>query len=722
MDKFKLNLKCKFIKLFFIVLLQIFVIKNSYSEQLKTKNSFLTANSITYHEDISLISADGDVEVINGIQVLKANKLTYDMDKDYILAEGNVSLNDKNNNMYFSETMELQGNLKKGVIKNFNSILSDGSSLSASIIIKDDENGDRLEKIIYTRCKRCEEDSNKPPIWQIRALKSDRKPEKGIIEYENVLLDVYGIPILYVPYISHTDPSKKVSSGLLSPKFKNNTTFGLSYSQPYYFSLSKYKDLTLTPTMTSNEGPIIESHYRSLRTKGSSMIKTSFTRGSHTNIDGKESNKFRGHIDIKVAERINKNWVTGINATRASDFSYMQRYKMGNESNIHLTQRAYISGSNKDFYAKIEGMYFQPLDAYKSNRNVPLILPNIEMLWHKNYDNGIMRKISINSSIISKSDASNVQKLSLNSSWSKNKISSIGYVLKSSLYGRADIYRNKKTDNSKAIGKLGTHNIFRALPKFETMLSFPVIKYYKNNSILIEPIVQGILAPKGGNPDTIHNLDSIDFELSDYNLFSSNRFTGIDRIEEGSRINLGVKSTFNFNELGNLHSIIGRSWSPLNPQSEFISGTGLNKKLSNVVGNIMYDYKDFLSLGYHFRRDGLNFRSQRDTLNLEVLTKPLMAFIDYTMIRDDSISSQNMISEQAHISLTWDITDNWKSNISQSRDLRNTNWGNAIHSAGYLEFKNECIIIRLEASRKHQNLIDIPDTNEYSISFNLVGF
>jgi lipopolysaccharide assembly outer membrane protein LptD (OstA) len=92
------------------------------------------------------------------------------------------------------------------------------------------------------------------------------------------------------------------------------------------------------------------------------------------------------------------------------------------------------------------------------------------------------------------------------------------------------------------------------------------------------------------------------------------------------------------------------------------------------------------------------------------------------MIRDDSISSQNMISEQAHISLTWNITDNWKSNISQNRDLRNTNWGNAIHSSGYLEFKNECIIIRLEASRKHQNLIDIPDTNEYSVSFNLVGF
>mgnify|MGYP001273901447 CR=1 FL=1 len=722
MDKFKLVLKYIFIKFILIIISQIFIIFPTIADQIETKNSFLTANTIEYHEEISLITAIGDVEIINGIEVLKADKLTYDEEKDYILAEGNVSLSDKNNNIYFSDRMELQGDLKKGVIKNFNSTLSDGSLLSATIIIRDEENGDKLEKVRYTRCNICEESDNPAPIWQIRALKANRNIKKGIISYENMLFDVYGLPIIYIPYLSHADPSKKISSGLLSPKFKNNTTFGLSYSQPYYFALSRHKDLTLTPTITSNEGPIIESHYRSLRKRGSSDMKLSFTRGSHTNIDGKESNKFRGHIDIKVAERINKNWTTGINATRASDFSYMQRYKMGNESNIHLTQRAYISGSNKDFYAKIEGMYFQPLDAYKSNRNVPLILPNIEMLWHKNYDNGIMRKISINSSIISKSDASNVQKLSLNSSWSKNKISSKGYVLKSSLYGRADIYRNKKTDNSKVIGKLGTHNIFRALPKFETMLSFPVINYYKNNSILIEPIVQGILAPKGGNPDSIHNLDSIDFELSDYNLFSSNRFAGIDRIEEGSRINLGIKSSFNFNELGNLNSVIGRSWSPLNPQDEFISGTGLNKKLSNIVGNIIYDYRDFLSFGYHFRRDGLNFRSQRDTLNLEVSTKPIIAFIDYTMIRDNNISSQNMLSEQAQISITWNIDDNWRSNIRQSRDLRNTNWGNAIDSAGYLEFKNECIIIRLEASRKHQNLIDIPDTTEYSISFNLVGF
>ena len=712
-----------FIKIIKIFIVFLIIFNNfSYAEEIQTKNSFLTANYIEYHTEISLISAIGDVEIINGIQVLRADKVTYDQVNDYILAEGNVSLNDSKDNIFFSDKMELQGDLKKGVIKNFNSILSDGSSLSASLIIRDDINGNELEKVTYTRCKPCEDDKTEPPIWQLRALKSKQNIEDGIIAYENVILDVYGLPIFYIPYISHADPSIKKSSGLLSPKLTTNTIFGFSYSQPYYYALSNHNDLTITPTMTSNEGPIIETNYRSFRSKGSSLIKTSFTRGSHTNIDGKESNKFRGHVDFKIAERVNKTWTVGLNAIRASDFSYINRYNMGNDSNSHLTQRIYIAGNNKDYYAKIEGMYFQPLDAFKSNRNVPLILPSIKMVWHKDYNNGVLRKINLDSSMITKPDASNSQKILLKASWKKNKITTSGHVFKTIFSSRADFYRNKKTDNSKVIGKLGTHTKFRAIPKLETMWSFPIVGYFENKSVLIEPIIQGIIAPKGGNPDTIHNLDSIDLELSDYNLFSSNRFVGTDRVDEGSKVNFGFKTALELNDHGELTTIIGRSWNLLRPQNEYISGTGLSKKLSHLVGNIIYDSKNSIVLGYHFRREVLNLRSQRDTLTVAVDANPIMANIDYTMIRDDPVPTQSMLSEQASISLSWNITDNWRTNIRQNRDLRNSNWGNALNSYGYIEFKNECIIIRLQAERKHQNLVDVPDTNEYSLNFNLVGF
>ena len=710
------------IKTKIIVFVLVILSNLCHSEEIQTKNSFLTANYIEHHNQISLISAIGDVEIINGTQVLRADKVTYDSINDLILAEGNVSLNDNKDNIFFAENMELTGDLKNGVIKNFNSLFSDGSSLSANIIIRNSIDGDKLEKITYTMCKPCEDDIKEAPLWQIRALKSKRNIEDGIIQYENVILDVYDIPIFYIPYISHADPSIKKTSGLLSPKFTSNTIFGFSYSQPYYFNLSKHRDLTITPTMTSNEGPIIETNYRSLRSKGSSNIKTSFTRGSHVNIDNKESNKFRGHIELKIAEKINKDWTIGLNAIRASDFSYLARYKMGNVSESKLTQRAYLSGNKKNFYVKIDAMYFQPLDAFKSNRNVPLVLPNIKMVWYKNHKNRVLRKITLDSNMIFKPDASNSQKLSLKSSWSKNNISGSGHVFKSKISTRADVYRNKRTDNSRVIGKIGTYEKFRVIPKFETMWSFPIISYFQNKSILLEPIVQGVLAPKGGNPDTIHNLDSIDFELSDYNLFSSNKFVGIDRVEEGSKVNFGFKSTLQLNEYGELTSVLGRSWNLLKPQTEYISGTGLSKRLSHIVGNIIYNTKNSISLGYHFRRDSLNFRSQRDTLTFAFDSNSIMANIDYTMVRDDPVLTESMLSEQASISLSWNVNDNWRANIRQNRDLINSNWGNAINSYGYIEYKNECIIIRLQAERKHQNLIDVPDTNEYSLNFNLVGF
>ena len=107
---------------------------------------------------------------------------------------------------------------------------------------------------------------------------------------------------------------------------------------------------------------------------------------------------------------------------------------MGNTSESKLTQRAYLSGNKKNFYVKIEAMYFQPLDAFKSNRNVPLVLPNIKMVWYKNHKNGVLRKITLDSNMIFKPDASNSQKLSLKSSWSKNNISESGHVFKSKIF------------------------------------------------------------------------------------------------------------------------------------------------------------------------------------------------------------------------------------------------------------------------------------------------
>ena len=104
-----------FSAIIFITLITL-CIKISFADNYQTKNSFLSANQIEYHNEISLISAIGDVEIINGSDILKADKISYDMESDKILATGNVSLEDKNNNIFFSDKMELQGDLKKACL------------------------------------------------------------------------------------------------------------------------------------------------------------------------------------------------------------------------------------------------------------------------------------------------------------------------------------------------------------------------------------------------------------------------------------------------------------------------------------------------------------------------------------------------------------------------------------------------------------------------------
>ena len=80
-----------FSAIIFITLITL-CIKISFADNYQTKNSFLSANQIEHHNEISLISAIGDVEIINGSDILKADKISYDMESDKILATGNVSL------------------------------------------------------------------------------------------------------------------------------------------------------------------------------------------------------------------------------------------------------------------------------------------------------------------------------------------------------------------------------------------------------------------------------------------------------------------------------------------------------------------------------------------------------------------------------------------------------------------------------------------------------
>ena len=104
MDKIMIIKKYVYLLLMFLCIL---FFNYCYANDLKSIDSYLSADTIEYHDEISLMSAIGDVEIINGLNILKADKISYDMKSDKILAIGNVRFQDEGKHKYFSDKMEV---------------------------------------------------------------------------------------------------------------------------------------------------------------------------------------------------------------------------------------------------------------------------------------------------------------------------------------------------------------------------------------------------------------------------------------------------------------------------------------------------------------------------------------------------------------------------------------------------------------------------------------
>ena len=55
--------------------------------------------------------------------------------------------------------------------------------------------------------------NDKCPPWELLARNMSHDQKKKTIYYDNVLLKIYNVPVLYFPYFFHPDPSVKRRSG-----------------------------------------------------------------------------------------------------------------------------------------------------------------------------------------------------------------------------------------------------------------------------------------------------------------------------------------------------------------------------------------------------------------------------------------------------------------------------------------------------------------------------
>ena len=59
-------------------------------------------------------------------------------------------------------------------------------------------------------------------------------------------IHLFNIPVFYLPYFSHPDPSVRKRSGFLMPTVETDQNLGDSFSVPIFYNIRSNLDLTFT--------------------------------------------------------------------------------------------------------------------------------------------------------------------------------------------------------------------------------------------------------------------------------------------------------------------------------------------------------------------------------------------------------------------------------------------------------------------------------------------
>lgn len=674
----------------------------------RDKPVYMTAEKMGYDQKNQIVIALGGVEVVQGDYVLMADRIDYYQKQNIVRARGNIKVLQPDGNVFFAEDAELKDDLKKGVIANFSARLSDNSRLIAREATRPDDNTIVLKKAVYSPCNICRDEETgeaKDPLWQIKADEVVYEEKEQRMVYDNAFFEVFGVPVIYTPYLAHPSPGADRKSGILLPEYSSSSQLGATAKVPYYINIAPDKDATITPYMTSREGLVMEGEYRQLTDDGAFQFNGSGTFPERRDELGNETDghEFRGHIYARGNSGLTEHWSYGFDVNRATDDTYIRRYRFGNQDT--LTSRVYTERLEKRDYVGIQGLAFQGLREEDDPDRSPVVLPSVDVhvesdpLWK-----GARASFTANALAISRQIGKETRRVAMEGNVHLPLISRSGQVIEADLGTRVDGYSVNDVQVNGGTEEFDGEQK-RIVPRAGLTWRYPMITYVKDTSLTLEPIVQAVASTNGNNPEKIPNEDSQLFDFSDINLFALNRQVGWDRIDNGSRLVYGLRGEVGLKDDHYVNFLVGQDYA-LSGDALNVLGKSKSDEFSDYVGQVGYE-SGMLNLDYRFWIREDDYVIRRNELNGSLTTKYVDLYTDYIYLNDDPVLDDiNEIFGAGTIRLT----QNWALNGYIRRDLLGEAQTRA--AGGGVVWQNECMTIFTGINREFFRDRDIqPDTS-----------
>lgn len=678
----------------------------------------VTADTLKYDQSLGIVTAEGQVELVQGGRTLLADSVSYSEKDDKVTASGNVSLMEANGTVLFADYMELFAGMRNGFIRDAAMLLSDNSRGAAVSGERRDGNRTILRKAVYTTCSLCEQDPSRAPLWQLKGQRVEHNEAAQEIVYRDAVFEMFGIPILYTPYFSHPDPTVNRRSGFLPPSYISNNFFGHRVRMPYYYVIDDQSDMTLTPQYSTKQGAHLTGEYRRRMTTGEMELDGSIT-------DEDATGDLRGHFRSNMAFRANDDITWGANILRASDDTYIDRYSIPNRpvSNT-LTSRVYAEAINNRHFASLNAFSFQNLRTNVRNGTVPTVAPIMDYsAVFEPGDYGGRWALDANMASLYRGDGTDTRRLSTTASWSQPYFAPSGEVFTATAMLRADGYWANDVSESLASATTsdGSDVTGRVIPAVALDWRYPLVRDMRFMRQLVEPIVMAVITPYGGNPSTIPNEDSLSFEFDETNLFSLNRFPGYDRWDGGPKVNYGLRSAiYANNNSGYAELLVGQS---LRAKSDdtFTAGSGLSERLSDYVARLTFSPGRYISIVDRVRlAQNSDLTVQRHELATFLGTNLNYFSVSYAKLADTDFLQDTGDREAVSASLRAQMTKYWSVDVRHTRDLGDD--GGALLNFAALRYTDECFDIVLFAQRNFTTNRDIQPATTVGIRFRIATF
>ena len=632
----------------------------------------LQANEVQYDYTNHQVSAVGNVRIYYGGSTLESDKVVYDETTKRLHAEGNARLTDAEGRITYGQMMDLSDDFRDGFVDSLHVDAPDQTRFAAARADRSQGKFTVLHSGVYTACEPCKDDPKKPPFWQVRAARIIHDEGEKMIYFENARLEFMGVPTLYMPYFSAPDPTVKRKTGWLMPVFSSSSKYGVGVTTPYYWALAPDRDATVTPMITTKQGPLIQGEYRQRLENGSFIVRGSglyqldkdyFQRSDGTTTPG--FTNWRGSFDTSGQFALSDKWTWGWDSLLPSDKTYFQDYNLQNLRNAdpldpfaltHGVTQAYLTGKGDRSYFDIRSIYYYGFSEADSQRQLPVIHPVVDYSY--TFGRPVMGGelgYSINFTSLTRDQASfdpitstasvnslcqptsadpaarspancllrgipgTYSRFSAETHWKRSITDSFGQVFTPFASLRGDIASmNIKSDPgvSNYIAP-GDNTEFRAMPTVGLEYRYPFVNVQSWGTQTLEPIAQLIVRPNETRIGQIPNEDSQSLIFDDSNLMRD-KFTGWDRVEGGGRANVAVQYTAQANRGGFVNAMFGQSYQLFGLNSYAVAdatntgiASGLDTARSDYVARISFQPDRTYTFTTRYRFDETSFAVRR---------------------------------------------------------------------------------------------------------------